>query len=254
MAKAPRIGITAAYDDGGHEKSFRPGTAVHFASEPYVRAVERAGGVPLLLPVAASEAVVDGFVEVIDGLLLSGGGGVAVRRHPKGSALPALRDLSPERYEFETMLIRRALARDLPVVGICRGHQMLAETVGGRLFTRIDDVVEGAGDHLVREAPVGLRPAHGLNVEPGTLLHSILGRDAIGVNSLHRQSVAEVPAPFVVCGWADDGVVEAIESRDHRFVLGLQFHPELMVEEPIWDRLFREFVESARSGAAARNV
>lgn len=254
MTKAPRIGITVAYDDGSHEASFRQGTVMHFAADPYIRAVERAGGVPLLLPVTGSEAVVEGFLQIIDGVLLSGGGGVAARRHPRAGDLPALRDLSPERYDFETMLARKALERDMPIVGICRGHQVLAETGGGRLFTRIEEQVEGAGEHLVREQPVGLRPAHGMTVEPGSRLHAIVGREAVGVNSLHRQSVAEVPEPFVVSARADDGVVEAIESRTHRFVLGLQFHPELMVEEPIWDRLFREFIESCRAGAVARGA
>lgn len=254
MTTAPRIGITVAYDDGRHEASFRPGTVTHFAGDPYIRAVEKAGGVPLLLPVTASEIAINGFLEVVDGIILSGGGGVAARRYVRTGDLPGLRDLSPERYDFETMLARRALTRDMPVVGICRGHQVLAEAGGGSLYTRIEEQVPGAREHLVREAPVGLRPVHGLHVEPGTLLHYVVGTEMVGVNSLHRQSVAEVPDPFIVSGRAEDGVVEAIESRAHRFVLGVQFHPELMVEEPVWDRLFRAFVEACRPGPTVRSA
>lgn len=242
----PRIGITVAYDDGSHQTSVYPGVPVHFVPEPYVAAIVKAGGVPLLLPVAADEDVAEAYIETVDGLLLSGGGGVAMRRHSRAGDLPGLRDLSSERYDFETMLVDKALTRDIPVLGVCRGHQLLAEAVGGRLLRQIEGNVEGALDHNVRDAPLGRRPVHAMTVEPGTLLYEIVQQGIIGVNSLHRQAVEEVPLPFIVSGRAEDGVVEAVESRAHRFVLGLQCHPELMVDEPAWERLFRLFVEAAR--------
>lgn len=251
MGTKPRIGITVAHDDGNHPTSVYPGVSVHFVPEPYAAAIVKAGGVPLLLPLTGSETVVDVYMEAVDGLLLSGGGGVAMRRYPRTDGLPGLRDLAPERYDFEAMLVTKGLARDVPMLGICRGHQLLAEAAGGRLIRQIEGTVEGALDHNVRDAPLGRHPVHAMTVEPGTLLHHIVQRRTIRVNSLHRQAVETVPPPFIVSGRAEDGVVEAVESTAHRFVLGLQSHPELMVDEPAWDRLFRMLVKAAAGGTPA---
>lgn len=247
MTAAPCIGITTAFDDGTGAGSLCPSIALNVVDATYVRAVERAGGAPLVLPVTTSEATVDSYLRTIDGLILSGGGWFVGRRY-EGRDLPGLRELAPRRFRFETMLLRKALAMDLPILGICRGHQMIARVTGGRCYSQIDRRVPGARPHLVEGVPLGRRPVHSIVIVPGTKLFSIVGRTVVGVNSLHRQAVERVAPPFVVSARADDGIVEAIESREHRFVMGVQFHPELLVDEPAWHRLFQAFV-----GACAAN-
>jgi len=241
VAVTPCIGITTAFDDGMGAGSLRPSIALNLVDATYVRAVERAGGAPLVLPVTSPEATVDSYLRIIDGLILSGGGWFTNRRHGDRD-LPGLRELAPRRFRFETMLLRKALAMDMPILGICRGHQMIARITGGRCYSQIDRRVPGARCHYVEEIPLGRRPVHPISIEPGTKLFSIVGRSVVGVNSLHRQAVERVAPPFVVSARADDGIVEAVESREHRFVMGLQFHPELLVDEPAWNRLFQAFV------------
>ncbi|OUM98364.1 MAG: hypothetical protein BAA04_05955 [Firmicutes bacterium ZCTH02-B6] len=246
--RAPVIGITPAFDDGTEIDSVRPHSAVHFLDAAYGRAVERAGAAPVILPVTDSPASMERYLDMIDGLLLSGGGGYIRRRHRERRVLPDLKTLSPRRYRFEAALLRMALERDLPVLGICRGHQMIARVGGGRVYAQISARVPGAGEHHVGGLPASRRCVHDIYVEPGTLLHSILGITAVGVNSLHRQAVASVKPPFVISARAGDGVVEALESRAHRFVVGVQFHPELLLDSvPVWQRLFDAFVAACRA-------
>ncbi|HEY8417507.1 MAG TPA: gamma-glutamyl-gamma-aminobutyrate hydrolase family protein [Limnochordales bacterium] len=140
-----------------------------------------------------------------------------------------------------------ALARDLPVLGICRGHQMIACVVGGPCLVPVDQVQSTALRHHVEDPPLGRRSVHPIRIEAGTRLHALVGANHIGVNSLHRQAVGQVAPPLIVSARADDGVVEALESSVHRFVLGVQFHPELLLEEAAaWGRLFDAFVAACR--------
>src|SRR5690625_2699595 len=189
---APRIGITVVHDDGAHPGSFRPDAVTHLIDDADVQAIVRAGGIPFLLPVFASETVVEGYIRSIDGLLVTGGGEGAWRRHPDSVGLPGLRELSPQRYEVEAMLIRKALDADMTVLGIVRAHPVLADVGGGRMLTQIEGRVEGALQHSMRDAPVGMMPVHSITVQPETLLHSLVGQGTIGVNSLHRQAVESV--------------------------------------------------------------
>ncbi|MFS8533692.1 MAG: gamma-glutamyl-gamma-aminobutyrate hydrolase family protein [Limnochordales bacterium] len=246
VVSAPVIGITPAFDDGTDVDSVRPNSAVHFVDAAYGQALERAGAVAVVLPVTESPASIERYVDVVDGLVLSGGGGYLRRRHRERPILPDLKTLSPRRYRFEAALLRRALERDLPVLGICRGHQMIARVSGGKIYSQISGRVPGAQEHYLGEGH-GRRPVHDIYIEPGTLLHAILGTTTAGTNSLHRQAVARVVPPFVISARAGDGVAEALESRGHRFVVGVQFHPELLLDSvPIWRRLFEAFVDACR--------
>ncbi|MBO8141355.1 MAG: gamma-glutamyl-gamma-aminobutyrate hydrolase family protein [Firmicutes bacterium] len=249
---APLVGITTDFDSGRDSESLRPRVSLSFIDTAYSRALERAGAVPVLLPPTGGEASAQQYVRMLDGLVLSGGGHMR-RRHLGRPNLPDLKTLAPRRFRFEAALLRAALAEDAPVLGICRGHQMIVRIGGGRCFSRIDRRVPGARDHFCDAPPVGRRVVHEIRIAPGTLLHRILGQTTIGVNSLHRQAAERVAPPFVISARADDGIPEAVESRTHRFVVGVQFHPELLMDAvPEWRRLFDAFVEACRTSRARR--
>lgn len=251
--RAPIIGVTTAFDDGTDLDSLRHNAALHFVDAAYGLVLEQARAIPVMLPVSASEDVARRYLDMVDGLVLSGGGGFLRRRHLSRQVLPDLRTIAPRRYRFESMLLRMALEADVPILGICRGHQMIVRVMGGSIYSRIDYHFPDALEHHVEDQPPGRTVVHQIAIEPGTKLYDIVGTTSIGVNSLHRQAAQRVPAPLVVSARSADGIIEAVESTAHRFVVGVQFHPELLVGTvPAWRRLFESFVQACRDSASKR--
>ncbi|MEW2380789.1 gamma-glutamyl-gamma-aminobutyrate hydrolase family protein [Micromonospora sp. NPDC047707] len=212
----PLIGVTA-YVEPASWATWRDVPAV-LVPEAYVRAVTAAGGRAVLLPPDDLDADVLG---VLDGLVLAGGPDVDPTRYGQ---VPAPRtDPRPARDAGELTLLTGALAVDLPVLGVCRGMQLLVVAAGGALHQHLPDVV---GHERHRPAP-GVYGAHPVRFAPGSLAATVMaGVDR--VNSYHHQGVAD-PGGLTVTGWSDDGVVEAVEDRRRSFLLGVQWHPE---EEP----------------------
>lgn len=205
----------------------------------YVDAVADAGGVPVVLPPAAvvgEEAA--GLVRRLDALVLAGGADVSPARY---GAVPHAETvgLRPERDAAEVALLRAAAARDLPLLGVCRGMQVMAVAAGGTLLQHMPDVV---GDARHRPAP-GVYGEHGARFAAGSLAARIMGETA-PVNSYHHQGV-ESPGSLVVTGWADDGTPETLEDPSRAFVLGVQWHPEATSDR----RVFTALVDAARAGA-----
>ncbi|HEY8488067.1 MAG TPA: gamma-glutamyl-gamma-aminobutyrate hydrolase family protein, partial [Thermaerobacter sp.] len=180
------------------------------------------------------------WLDRIDGLVVPGN----YPYLPAGlRALPALREQAPHRYDSDVAWLAGALARGMPILAICRGMQTLNELLGGTLTRR----VHPPGSHLHREA--GGPRGHGLWVEPGSRLAACLGgRTRVRVNSYHVAAVRQPGRGLRVSGRAQDGVVEAVEGEGDAFVLGVQFHPELLWrEEPALAGLFTGLVEAARA-------
>lgn len=251
---APIVGITTAFDDGTDLDSLRPSVAVHFIDAAYGIVVEHVGAVPLVLPMSASEDVARRYVGMVDGLIFTGGGGFLRRRHLSQHVLPDLRTIAPRRFRFESMLLRMALQADVPVLGICRGHQMIVRVMGGSIYSRIHHHFPEALNHHVDEQPLGRAAAHDIVVEHGTMLHDMIGERRVGVNSLHRQAAQRVPAPLIVSARSSDGIIEAVESTAHRFVVGVQFHPELLIGTvSVWRHLFESFVAACGQTASKRS-
>ena len=195
--------------------------------ERYVTQVEAAGALAVVVPHATAQD--PEILRLLDGLLLAGGPDVDPARfgaepHPQTVA-------RPERDDAEFALLDAAWQRDLPVLGICRGMQVMAVHAGGKLVQHLPDVV---GDDRHRGGP-GIFSEHVVTTEPGSLIASVLG-DHVTVNSYHHQGVAD-PGSLTVTGHADDGTIEVLEARGKRFTLGVQWHPEAMDDLRLFDAL-----------------
>ncbi len=212
----------------------------------YVRAVELAGGLPMLLPLVGKRQLIAQLVDEIDGLLLSGG--VDVDPHHFGqSPHPKLGRQDVDKDRFESVLIPLALKKKrLPILGICRGIQALNVFCGGTLHQD----VSLAGDSVLKHQQETDQsvPTHTLLIEPGTRLHRIFGKRRLRANSYHHQVVDKVAPGWVVSARTEDGLIEGIEKPGKRFLVGFQPHPELLVEDyPEFRKLFRALVDAARN-------
>jgi putative glutamine amidotransferase len=235
---SPLIGICAALE------RVRWGVwdeTVALAPRSYATAVQRAGGTAVLLPPdAAAEAEPDRMLDPLDALILAGGADVDAATY---GAEPhtETKGTWPDRDSFEVALARGALERDLPLLGICRGMQVLNVARGGTLCQHIPEIL---GHERHREVP-GTFGDHDVRLEPGSLAAEAAGAERIGVKSHHHQGVEEVGEGLVVTGNSvDDDLIEAIELPDRRFALGVIWHPE----EDVEDRVIGALVAAAREG------
>jgi len=225
-----------------------PGYPLLFLGRGYTACLERAGALPLLLPPTADPRTLSLTLDRVDGLVIAGGER-PVRVDP--GAPPSLAATALERHAFELRLIGLAMQRRLPLLGICRGHQMINEHCGGTLYTSLAADLPEAMDHNRRDLDPSAA-AHRVTV----VRSSIVGRAArtpwVEVNSLHQQAVCRPGPTLRVTARAGDGVIEAVEGRRHPFCVGLQFHPELMADNMFSTRLFRALVRAARRHYEAR--
>ena len=208
----------------------------------YVRAVERAGGRPLLVPPA--EEGVDETLEVLDGIVFSGGSDIDPELYGD-EPHPETLGVHPERDAAELDLLTAALDRDMPVLGICRGSQVLNIARGGDLYQHLPEVV----GHEEHKHEPGDFADHDVVIEGGTRLAELLGEETTGVKSHHHQGFRRLGEGLVESAHADDGTVEAVEDPSKRFALGVLWHPE--AGENI--RLFEALVREAERYAANRS-
>ena len=214
MAK-PLIGITTYVDEASWGHWHAPAALIPFA---YVRAVERAGGRPLLVPPGAD--AVGETLDALDGLLLSGGNDVDPATYGAESHRETA-GLHPERDQAELALLEAALARDMPVLAVCRGSQILNVARGGDLVQHLPEVV---GDERHRET-LGVFSNHAVSVDPGSRLGALVGERA-PVKSHHHQGFGRLGEGLRESAWADDGTLEGVEDPSKRFALGVLWHPE----------------------------
>jgi putative glutamine amidotransferase len=216
----PAIGICAAVE---RARWSHWDDVVAFAPRSYVTAVQAAGGLPLILPPDDEAAETpDPLLDKVDGLVLTGGADVDPGSYG-ATPSPHTGETRPERDRFELALIYRAMERGIPVLGICRGGQMLNVACGGTLIQHLPDAV-GHDRHL---ATPGTFSEHEVELEAGSLVARAAGAQRITVKSHHHQAVDELGDGLAATGHAlPDAVVEAVESTDHDFALGVLWHPE----------------------------
>jgi putative glutamine amidotransferase len=214
-------------------------------STNYVEAILVAGGIPLVLPPQDDNATA--LLEHLDGLLLSGGGDIAPGLYGDPEIHPMTYGVDPLRDRFELDLLAGANARDLPVLCICRGLQVLNVAYGGTLHQDIPSSGLTTQEHRQQKSGLALDAAsHVVFAEPDSLLSTVYGTDRIGVNSYHHQVVADVGEGLRIVGRSDDGLVESLVDPARSFVLGVQWHPEMMFEtHPEHLHPFRALVQAA---------
>lgn len=213
-------------------------------------AVLAAGGIPLLLPYATDEDILDEMTKQIDGLLLTGGGDIDPSLFGE-EPLPALGEVEPERDRMEMGLARRMVKAGKPVLAICRGCQILCIAFGGDMYQDLYSQRKDLIQHVQRGPREYL--SHGIQIREGTILSQIAGVERIRVNSYHHQAVRRLPEGFIISATAPDGVTEAFEEDGSAFVVGVQWHPEnLFRTDAVSRRLFGAFVDHARKKTATR--
>jgi putative glutamine amidotransferase len=234
------IGLTANTEQ-------KPGSRYTTLSERYIRSVLAGGGLPFILPTFSDADGASDYLDRIDGLLLTGGGDLAPILYGEDPVAP-LKSLSRSRDEAELALAKGALARGMPVFGICRGHQVLNVAMGGTLWQDIASQLPEASSHAAQEVAFD-EPWHTITIhDRDTRLFRIFGSERVATNSFHHQAVKLLAPGLRETASTADGIIEAFESEDpERFILAVQFHPEGMIDrDPAFVRLFEAFVEACR--------
>jgi len=216
----------------------------------YVEAILRTEAIPLVIPPDLPEESLAEILQNLDGLLLSGGPDVDPV-HFGEEPLPGMGRIDPGRDRVELGLARLALETGMPVLGICRGAQVLNIAAGGDIFQDLPSQAGPLLRHAQQPTPMTY-PTHAVRVETGSRLNAITKTETLRVNTWHHQAVRKVAPGFAVSATAEDGVIEAIEKAGATFVMGVQFHPESMARggSQIATLLFEAFVASARRSSS----
>lgn len=232
--KKPIIGLTPSVDEERNRCVVQPG---------YLESVDRAGGLGLMLPLTDRDEDIQQFVELCDGFLFVGGPDIEPWRYGQ-ELLPECGHQNIQRDAMEWKLMEAALAADKPVLGICRGIQVLNAVLGGTLYQDIPSQYETELAHQMTEPPYN-RIAHPFRVVEGTpLAESPLPE---GVNSRHHQAILELAPGLEIMAYASDGIIEAVRMPEKKFVWAVQWHPEAYWEEAGMNlELFKKLVEAAK--------
>ncbi len=239
----PRIGISANRKD-----------SLSCIAETYVRAVVLGGGAPVLIPVITDIRALTAILSGLDGLVMSGGGDINPL-YLQEEPVPQLQDTDAYRDEYDFIILRLAFNRQIPVMGICRGHQVINAAFGGGLY---QDIYSQAGKDLIKHSQLSERdqPSHSVTLTEGpTKLRTIIKESKIAVNSIHHQAISVTAPEFIPTATAPDGINEGMEHSEYP-IFSIQWHPEAMAangDEKMLE-LFRYHVEEARYFKQARDI
>ena len=249
MEKRAVIGISTGLitDDGG----MFPGYRRIYVNEDYINAVLAAGGVPVMIPMNGDREALAAVVDKLDALLITGGDDIDPIRYGE-EPHRGLGKIVPERDFCDFTLYELARERHLPILGVCRGFQLINVAEGGSLY---QDLGERSGEVLKHFQGHSPRLAtHTVNIRPDSKIASILGVTEHRVNSFHHQTVKKVGTPFTEVATAPDGVTEAVELPGDDFLIAVQWHPEMLESvDPVMRKLWSAFIAAGLRYRAAKN-
>ena len=243
-ATFPLIGIPCRHDASNNYNN----SAINAQNDTYINAISQAGGIPFLLPLNLETVALRKLYDLAQGILLTGGGDLDPKLFQQPPH-PTLSDVQPDRDELEITLSRWAAVDGKPLLGICRGIQVLAIASGGDLCQDIPSQMSGATLHhygyINGQGPAWDELVHDVTLTECSPLASRLQTHHLRVNSLHHQAVSSVGESLTITGYSSDGVIEVVEVLDHPFYCGVQWHPETLRDEhKTAERLFTVFIEA----------
>lgn len=233
----PVIGITTYMGD---KKGY------YSVSGNYVDSVIMAGGIPVCIPVISNEEDFDRYLGLVDGIIFTGGIDVSPLSYGE-NPISHVNNVSSIRDDYEISLFRRAYAGSIPILGICRGNQLINVALGGSLYQDINAQVPGSLGH----SPEGISVDelyHSVKIEKNSRLHDIFNEDRMFVNSFHHQAIKKLGEGLVISSMSEDGIIEGIESTKEGFLVGIQSHPECLAKRySMFLSPFRALVSAAEN-------
>jgi len=241
MERRPIIGISSSVivDNSGSFAGYKRA----YVNKDYVDAVIRAGGVPLIIPFSTDKEVIISQAQLIDGLILSGGHDISPYNYGQEPS-QKIGETFPERDTYEIILLEESKKRNIPILAICRGFQLINVAAGGTLYQDLSLIPGNILKHNQVSNPT--LKTHKVEIKENSFISSIFGKETM-VNSFHHQVINKVANDFIVVAKASDGVVEAIEHKTYKFLVAVQWHPEMLAVNCEKAReLFSKFVEEAK--------
>ena len=249
--KKPIIGVVGSLSDESRANIMESTERV-FISEKFINCVEKAGGIPLILPHVNDMEDVKAQIDACDGIILCGGMDI----HPLYYGEEPHHNLgfvNSKEDEYQIKIARITLNLHKPILGICRGHQLLNVVCGGTLYQDLSEILSSTIKH--DQIPKRYEPYHSINIANGTKLEKILGNNTM-VNSIHHQCIKELGTGLKATAYAKDGVIEAIEMPGRDFIMGVQWHPEEMAVRGDGNmiEIFKEFVKKSKRQEIEYNI
>ncbi|SHJ45187.1 gamma-glutamyl-gamma-aminobutyrate hydrolase family protein [Tepidibacter formicigenes] len=235
----PIIGITTFWEN-------KPRKLYDSVSHNYIKSVYLAGGIPILIPLVEDENTVNSYLNLVDGLILTGGEDVWPLLYGENPN-DKIQLICEERDKFEIKLFLKALKLNMPVLGICRGLQVMNVALEGTLYQDINSQIENSLGHYPKDTPVNSL-YHEVQIDKESKIFDIFNEEKIRVNSFHHQSIKKLGNSLKEAAWSVDGVIEAVEHINKDFAVGVQWHPEdLTIKYPAFLKLFKALVKECKS-------
>lgn len=210
----------------------------------YVQAILYSGGIPFILPVLFKDHLLDLYVNKLDGFILSGGPDVDAKYFNQNN-LQFSGEISPIRDEFEIQLVKKLISNNKPILGICRGIQVINIAAGGDIYQDLKNELKSDIPIMHSQKAPKWHPIHKITIQPNTKVWSSFHQSEIYVNSFHHQAVKNLADDFIISSTSPDGIIESIEHKHCNFIVGVQWHPELMwSKNAIFLGIFKLLVDS----------